>query len=80
MSGRGGASPQSQAWRKEWLENKGQYVRLECGHVEDLHDRTIVIIKTFDGCEVLCERCNSFETVIGTHRYQSPEYSQDPMF
>lgn len=45
--------PSPNHWLKEWLENQGQYVRLECGHTEDLKDRGALII----GNRVLCDEC-----------------------
>jgi uncharacterized protein YlaI len=65
-------APQSRDWLKEWIENKGRWVRLICGHIEDLNDRTLTILKTFPGTEVLCNECNRFVLVKESLRTKRP--------
>lgn len=53
-------------WLKEWLANRGQYVKLSCGCYEDLTYGALLIIAKF-GLQrektVYCERCNIFAAV-----------------
>lgn len=76
------ARPQGLEWRKEWLANQGQYVTLQCGHEEDLNDKAILIIKSFDGCTILCEQCNRFVSIIGPAKRRKPatEQNDEPPF
>jgi hypothetical protein len=75
-------APQSRGWLKEWIENKGRWVLLDCGHVEDLNDRAMLIIRTFDGCTVGCEQCNRFASVVKTLQSKTPitETADEPLF
>lgn len=53
-------------WLTEWLENRGQYVLLSCGHKEDLKYGHLLIIHKFGldkGRIVMCERCNIWVSV-----------------
>lgn len=72
--------PQSQDWLKKWIEEKGRWVDLQCGCKEELTDRGLLLIGTFDDCEVLCERCNRFSRVIGTHKPKRTSYPDTPLF
>lgn len=68
-------------WLKDWLANQGEYVRLACGHTEDLKDRGATIV----GKRVLCDECGwtsikrsiSFGEYIGLRREPTPD---DPPF
>jgi hypothetical protein len=74
--------PQNREWLKEWIENKGQWVELECGHIEDIGDRSLIVIKAFKGCTVGCERCNKFVSVVRTMVRKTPPVKQpdEPLF
>lgn len=43
-------------WLKEWIANKGKYVRLACGHRVDLNDRTVLteVVKQDGAKRVWC--------------------------
>jgi len=54
-------------WRREWLANQGRYVRLICGHFEDLNRNGILPITAFNTDKgkrrvVMCWDC-------GEHQY-----------
>jgi hypothetical protein len=75
-------------WVKEWIANKGQYVTLECGHREDLKNRTLMI-KVFGGNDkaVWCYDCEDMSTVvkaIGLYEYHfgypAPAIPDNPLF
>jgi hypothetical protein len=51
-------------WKKEWLANLPRFVRMECGHGEDISIQTIVV-KEFGTSElqVFCLPCDSLQKV-----------------
>lgn len=53
-------------WYVEWLENKGKYVLLECGHKDDLKNKAVVI---GSDREVICPRCNEWKKVTKSLRF-----------
>lgn len=59
--------PLRPAWLKQWLEDKGKWVKLECGHKENINDRSALVIlqKTFGkkNIHVYCETHNAFFAV-----------------
>jgi hypothetical protein len=75
-------APEKRDWLKEWIENKGRWVLLECGCIDDLNDRAMTIIKTFEGCTVGCERHNRFVSVVRTLSRKTPPVKQpdEPLF
>lgn len=81
QEGRPGHSgaPQNQQWRKEWIANQPRNVELICGHMADLHDKTLLIIGGFKGTTVLCEQCNEFVSAKKTSTRQKPAIEQNPL-
>lgn len=67
-------------WLKEWKANRGKWVELSCGHKDDLNDAALLIINMFDGCDVYCETCGVFASVVAPYKYQSPVYPIEPLF
>lgn len=76
-------------WLTEWLANRGQYVKLSCGHLEDLNYGAILLLARFGadkGRCVMCERCNIWVDVEKSvkleeyfaHRYGITPSSQIP--
>lgn len=57
-------------WLTEWIDDKPRYVLLACGHKDDKGLRNTLIIKgirnTFDGAEMFCNRCQSFQAIVKT--------------
>lgn len=71
-------------WLAEWLANKGHYVKLSCGHLEDLNYGALLIIARFGiqkGRCVMCERCNIWvdvEKPITMQEYFAHRYGITP--
>lgn len=55
------ASPGRPQWLIDWIADKGKFVKLACGHNEDLNDRCLIVVGKDHA--VLCERCNTWTTV-----------------
>lgn len=87
---RSGASVHSRPdWLKDWIANKGQYVKLTCGHRVDLNERTVLIdITKVDGAKkVWCymhEDVYDIEKSIGVfemhYGFPPPPIPDEPMF
>lgn len=81
VAGRSRGTPD---WLKEWLEKRGQYVKLSCGHLEDLNYGALLIIARFGlhkGRSVMCEQCNIWVDVtapITMHEYYAHRYGITP--
>lgn len=67
-------------WLKEWKANQGKWVVLSCGHNEDMHSSALLIINLVDGCDVYCETCQVFASVVGPREYVSPVSPIAPLF
>jgi hypothetical protein len=52
-------TPKSGGWLQEWIAEQGQYVKLRCGHNEDLNFRGIILI----GKRVYCEHCEVYSEI-----------------
>lgn len=75
-------------WLIDWIQERGHYVRLACGHLESFADAdtSLCLIQTFPGIEILCEKCEQFSKVeksISLFEYMDidkPVYSPAPLF
>ena len=74
-------------WLKDWIADQGHYVKLACGHKDNLNDRALLIIAAFGKSQVtvFCERCNLFTAVVRKMTFR--EYANitavipdDPLF
>lgn len=70
------------SWRRKWIENLVRWVKLECGHVLDINDRTLMFINSFDGADVECHRCGRFVKVGKTMKRKTPpvQLPDNPLF
>lgn len=75
-------------WLLEWIENKSQYVLMQCGHKENIAiaDSAIALIQTFDDVKLYCNKCKKFSAIersIGLLEYlglPKPQYPDTPPF
>jgi hypothetical protein len=49
-------------WYVDWLKDKGKWVELSCGCIEDIHLPSAVAILTKKP-QIYCNSCNEFHTV-----------------
>lgn len=73
-------------WLIDWIENKVcRWVRLSCGHSDDMRDPKIGIV-IGDDASVVCEKCECWVTVVGPITFREhaglphPEYPPEPLF
>jgi hypothetical protein len=75
-------------WLVEWVNERGQYVMLACGHLDSFADAdtTACLIRTFQGLELLCSICEQFSEVtksVSLFDYMDiskPVISSNPLF
>ncbi len=70
------------SWRRKWIENQVRWVLLECGHIEDINDRTLSFINSFTGAEIDCVECSAFVKVVKTLKSKNkyPPIPDEPLF
>lgn len=70
------------SWRRKWIENQVRWVLLECSHIEDINDRTLTFINSFDGAEIDCVECSQFVKVKRTlkSKYKRERIPDTPLF
>lgn len=75
-------------WLREWIANKSRYVRMECGHKENIADAdsSITLIQTFNESKLYCRQCKDFRfikesiSLLEFFGIPKPEYPDTPPF
>ena len=60
---KGNNPPNRPDWYAEWLKDRGKYVRLECGCIEDVHIPACVTLLTGKRIFILCPYNHGFQAI-----------------
>lgn len=68
----GNNSPGRPDWFAEWLANKGQWVKLECGCIEDVHLPQCITLLTGKRIFIMCpfELDHGFQLIVKTLKFR----------